>query len=236
MDVHNARQESSQLKVQFTSEHFIFYSIDKDKPCLKDLSETLETNYSRITATFKPELPSKIRVRVYPDIDEFQISIGWLESLDWFVGCLTKQEIRMVSPLNPGKIHSYHSLLIVAVHEFAHLVQSALSVDSATPLWLDEGVAMYEAGQMDEHGRRAIARCIKNDCVPSLNELESGKLCQSESYEFYYTIAEFIVTKFGYDKLIKLIKAPTDYQDIFGISGEEFENQWLSYLAGAYCL
>jgi hypothetical protein len=46
-------------------------------------------------------------------------------------------------------------------------------------------------------------------------------------YKFSHSIVDFIVKKYGYDKLVTLIKTPTDFEKVLGITKDEFQKQWM---------
>lgn len=224
---------SLELKVE--SKHFIVSCSMADEKCIKDVLNTFESNYDRVTGDLKCKLNEKVKVNIYPDINAFHKAIGNPNAPDWLVGTANGGIIRMVSPLNPGKVHNYSSMIKVVVHEFTHIVQGKISNHLYDmPLWLSEGTAVYEAGQIDNSLRRFVSNGIKNSTVPSLDDMNSNKFSDIGGYQYSYTVVEFIVKNYGYDRLIDLIKSPDDFKDILGISKEEFEKQWKDYLNKNY--
>lgn len=95
------------IKFQLSTDHFVFYSCDKDKKCLKDFSDTLNDNYERILNDLDVTLYGKVAVYIYPDIDTYHKEINRPNAPDWSVGSTRNNNtILMVSPLNPGESHS----------------------------------------------------------------------------------------------------------------------------------
>lgn len=116
------RENTSSLNMEFTSENFNLYSKKQDVKVLEDLSKVLESNYVRISKDMQTSFDSKIDVFIYPDTKAFHSAINYLDAPDWVVGAASKNELKMVSPLNPGSAHSYESLMKAIVHELAHTV------------------------------------------------------------------------------------------------------------------
>lgn len=228
-------EESDDLiKLRKETEHFQFYCVESDAECLEDFAETLEENYFKITTDLKADLDFKVKVHVYKDIDTFHKSTGRTDAPDWVVGTAYGNGIQMVSPLNPGGIHSYESLIKVVVHEFTHVViNNIASPGLMVPLWLHEGVAMYEAKQTDQ--LYEVGKWVKRNMIPQLDSLESygtyDTMSENKVYPFSYTLIEYIINEYGIEKLNEFIRSPSDYNNAFGVDKDEFEQAWKDYLS-----
>ena len=143
----------------------------------------------------------------------------------------------MVSPNNAGTSHNYDQMLQVAVHEFTHSVIWGIEKESAIPIWLNEGIAEYEARQMNEKREKSVRTMLTMESVPTLNDM---KMCNSTEfgnmggYELSYTIVEYIVSEYGYEKLNLLVRNPADFESAFGVSQADFETGWLDFITENY--
>lgn len=230
-------QSADTTELRKETEHFQFYCAESDAECLKDLAETLEGNYSRITSDLNADLGFKVKVYLYKDINTFHKAIGQIDAPDWVVGAAFGNDIQMVSPLRPGRIHNYDSLIKVVVHEFTHVViKNISSPEVIIPQWLNEGVATYEAKQTDQ--LYGIGKLIRLDRIPSIETLESNSsydaMSDNKLYQFSYTLAEFIINKYGIEKLNNFIRSPSDYSGILGVDNNDFEQAWKDYLKVKY--
>lgn len=223
------------FKLQMENKNFEFYSYNKDKKCLADLSKILEENYNRISKELNITLKEKVIIEVYPDIKAFHDAMGSPNAPNWVVGTGWKNKIEMVSPLNPGGQHTYDTLMQVVVHEFTHVVISNINSDlESIPIWLNEGIAAYEAKQMSSNSRSAIKEKLDSNDVPSLSEMNSSNFSEVGGYVFSYTAIEYLIENYGYDTIVLLIKTPTDLEKILGNSMMEFENSWKNHLKENY--
>lgn len=223
------------FKLQMENENFKFYSFNQDKDCLDDLAKVLKDNYSRISKDLNINLKDKIIIEIYPDINSYHNSIGSPNAPDWVVGTGWGNKIKMVSPLNPGKQHTYETLKQVVVHEFTHVAISSINSNlDSIPLWLNEGTAVYEAKQMSDNTRVAIKEKVNNNEIPSLSKMSPENFSATGGYAFSYTAIEYIVKNYGYDTLISLLKTPTNLEKIIGTNMIEFEGNWRSYLKENY--
>lgn len=229
------RENTSSLPLKFTSKNFKFYSENEDSKALRGLSKTLENNYPRIIKNMQTTFNSKIDVFIYPNIKAFHRAVGYPDAPDWVVGAAGKNELKMVSPLNPGRTHTYESLMKAIVHELAHTVvlNERKNGQVGLPNWLNEGYAYYEAKQLTEAERAKIQSALLNNEILSWNELEQANTTEFGEiggYGISATIIEFLVTTYGFDKLKQFIITPENVEGIYKVSKSDLEILWLEYL------
>ena len=231
-----AGQNTDSMSLAKESQHFAFYSTKGDNGVLESLASILENNYARITNRLGVQLERKINVKIFPDVKSFHVAINRPAAPDWFVGSCVGDTILMVSPLNPGSVHTYESLMQVIVHEFVHIaVYYALGekVINELPKWLSEGYAQYEAGQINEHIRKSVRSTLTNRIPPTWKQLDAASAMefgQMNGYGLSVTIVEFLIETYGIDKLISLIKEPEHIETIYGLTENTLEKQWIHYI------
>jgi hypothetical protein len=230
-------QNNDSLNLAKESQHFDYYSANGDIKVLDSLAITLENNYSRITNHLGIQIDKKIKVKVFPNIQAFHAAINLPDAPDWVVGgTLNTDEIMMVSPLHPGSIHTYESLMQVIVHEFTHIAVYYACGDKGVtglPRWLNEGYAQYEAGQVNEHIRKIVELSVIAKTPPTWTQLDTVSVMEfgnMNGYGLSVTIVEFLVVTYGIDKLVLLIKEPENFEIIYGLSEYTLEKQWIQYL------
>ena len=221
-------QAKDSIKLQFENENFTFHSFDKDKECIEDLTKALDENYDTITNNYKVSLKDKVKIVIYSNIDAFHNNMGMQNSPDWVAGSAWRNEIYMVSPLNPGTVHTYDSLMKVIVHEFVHVVQYDIYPYNYPKRWLAEGLASYEAGQIPNKTIMKVK--IDGGKIPTLSDMNSKNFAENDGYDFSYTVAEYLVKEYGYEPIIDMIKTPQKMEEILGKSLDEFEKDWINYL------
>ncbi|MBU2465108.1 MAG: hypothetical protein KJ615_02095, partial [Bacteroidetes bacterium] len=234
-DATQKQKNNSSLSLALTTAHFEFYSKEKDSGVLEDLAKELEKNYAEITGHMRTEFKEKIRVYIYPDLSAFHKAVNYPEAPDWVVGAAGKNELKMVSPLNPGSAHSYESLMQAIVHEFAHTVVLNIREHGAVglPNWLNEGYAYYEADQLTPSQRRALQSRISQKTIPEWDEIREASTSQfgeMGGYEISATIIEFLVQSYGFDKLRQFIITPGSVEKIYGMSEVMLEKLWMDYM------
>jgi len=231
-----AGQNNDSLTLAKESQHFAFYSAKGDIGILDSLAVILENNYARITKRLGIQIKKKINVKVFPDIKSFHVSINYPDAPDWVVGSCMGDELLMVSPLNPGSVHNYESLMQVIVHEFVHIaVYYAIGdkVVTGLPKWLNEGYAQYEAGQINEHIRKSVESSLREKVPPTWTQLNTASAMEfghMNGYGLSVTIVEFLVVTYGIDKLVFLIKESENIETIYGLPENTLEKQWIQYI------
>tara|TARA_R110002012_G_scaffold298643_1_gene497214 strand:+ start:1183 stop:2295 length:1113 start_codon:yes stop_codon:yes gene_type:complete len=236
IDYDNFKKENtSSLTLEFTSENFNFYSEKQDIKVLEDLSNVLESNYLRLTKDMQTNFNSKIDVFIYPNIKSFHNAINQPDAPDWAVGAASKNELKMVTPLNPGSVHSYESLMKAIVHELTHTIVLNFRKQGLVglPNWLNEGYAYYEANQLNEAQREVVHTQLLNKTIPSWNELEKANNYQfgdMNGYPISATIIEFLEKSYGLVKLKQFIIEPENVEKIYEVTKEKLEDLWLKDL------
>jgi hypothetical protein len=222
-------------KLQYSNDYFDFYLEDKDIKVLNDLEKTLNKNFLELTDIMQTSFADKIAVIIYPDIKEFHKAINIENAPDWVVGAAGKNELKIVSPLNPGNVHNYESLIKSIVHELCHSVVINMREQGQVglPKWLDEGFAFYYAKQLTKEIKKDILNGAKQSEIPSwefLNNAGTVEFGDNNGYVFSASIVEFLVNNYGYDSIRKLILQPSSFQNIFGLSEVDLQKKWRNFL------
>jgi|GEM_PF-578283 len=210
------------IPMQAETEHFKFYSKDQDKNCINNISNTLETNYLRVTKDLKATLNQKINVYIYSTLDEFHKGIGKPNARSWVVGEAQGNTIHLPCVSSATTI----------VHEFTHVVENNINATkNGIPIWLNEGTANFEAIQKyPEQYNQVLSIAKSSNKFPTLSDLETDSYTfgNKGGYEFSYSIVDYIVKTYGQDKLVALIKSPSDFEKILGVSKEDFQKKWVN--------
>lgn len=229
----NNKIDKSNMIQLLESNHFKFYSKEQDKECLKDLSSVLEDNYTRITNDLHTPLNKKVDIYIYSDLSTYHKAIDQPDAPSWVVGNAVwgSNAIQMVNPLNADG-RPYSDFMKVIVHEFTHVVVRNINSDvKGIPIWLNEGVAVLEAEQ-NSGVHQVLLNSKSTEKFPTLKDLEIDPITfgKDNGYEFSYSIVDYINKTYGYEKLIALIKAPSKFNNILGVSKDNFQRNWIANL------
>lgn len=163
-----------------------------------------------------------------------------------FVAGRAAPEIRtLFAEIAPGQIDS-DWVDVVIPHELTHLVFDTATANAyhQPPLWLNEGLAVYESEGYGAADRGRVRDAVRGDALLPLAGL-SGAFPQRQDL-FYLSYAEsvsaidFLVRTYGQPKLVQLIRGYADgvtddeaFRSATGAGLGQFEEAWLSSLGAA---
>lgn len=226
------KEDDNTLSLKQESDHFIFYSTNKDEKILDDLEKSLEDNYDRISKNLGVSLKKKVNTSIYPDIESFHKGIGMRDTGDWLVGLARDGEMFMVSPLNPGTVHTYDALIKVVVHEYVHILVGEIA--NYTHPYLNEGIAVVESNQIDENTKAYLKHITKLNKLPSIYDMEKNYSNLENRYQVSGGFVEFLVNTYGYDKVTKIIAEPDEIENITEFSKDVLLESWKEYITKNY--
>ncbi|MBU2700527.1 hypothetical protein Ga0466249_001619 [Sporomusaceae bacterium BoRhaA] len=229
----------NKLNLRKETEHFTIYYNEIDKTCINKVSAVLENNYNKITNHFNQQLQEKLTIEIHSDLNQLHLALGFPNAPDWIRGGLGIGKIVIASPLNPPRGSEFDNVLNTAVHEFVHIIVN--KINAATPRWLNEGIAGYEAKDNDENWiRKTVKNGLVSNKIPTFKDLDTGEdfetFFKRNGYPYSYTIVESIIEEFGYDKLCNFIKSPNNFVAAFGITENQLQNKWMEYIRKNYLL
>jgi hypothetical protein len=206
------------LDLALDTAHFTLRYSTPARSLMTAYGEALEANWPRITADLaQPGLP-RIEGLFHPDAAAFTAATGYHAS---------------GSVEGPSRFHvvalPYDATL--PVHEFAHNVTLHLAPGVANdPVWLWEATAVYEAGQFVAPS--SLPALVAGD-FPALAELDRGAGGVS-IYDVGFTIGEYIVERWGFDGLRRLLVARGDTLAALGVPFDQFERGWRDFVTARY--
>lgn len=151
-----------------------------------------------------PEKP--IEIYVYASTTDLQGAM--IFSQEWTGGVAFSQFGIIAISIPPMRLGWGKKAL---VHELTHLVvhQATFSPYAQLPTWLDEGLAMYNEGELDPFLNSYLERAIAQDSLISVRTLCSPFSAEPEkaylSYAQSYSVVKYLLTNYGQDKMLDLL-------------------------------
>lgn len=226
--------ESAKAKlftVVFTVENFMLYAAEEDELVVQDVADALLTKSSEINDALDFDYQAAVVVEIFPDQDSLD-QYGMNPEMQGFYAYSGDQHIQMVSPRisTPLPQIDYAQRVLIAVHEYTHLVLNAINSD--LPIWLAEGTAIY-IGPHDVY-RYVCLNDFPFDQVPTFIQLEQsyGQVQNADLYA--YSIVDFIANNYGVDKLNRLIRSPDMIEEILGETRTDIDFEWKLFIENNY--
>ncbi len=132
-------------------------------------------------------------------------------------------------------------------HELTHLVihQMTFNPYIGLPVWLNEGLAMYNEGALDVGLSSLFGKAIAQNSLISVRSLSSPFSAYSEetslSYAQSYSIVEFLISNYGQDKMLELLntfRAGSSYdgalKKVYGFDMDSLNTLWRDYVTREY--
>lgn len=233
--------DSDDVILRSASQHFKYYSTLTDATVIDTIRVLLESNLQRVSALYGFSIDDTIDVKIYPDFETFHANVDWpaVDVPITLVGqCVGPDEIKFISPLNSEPINTYSEILTVAVHESMHAIHFHVYDRSGTyfpPTWIFEGFAAYESNQLPNPD--IIRQQILNDNLPLIEQFNDADFfSENYGYHFCYTIFEYLLSEYGYQRMSTLLVYPTliTYCLGDGVTMETLNTGWHEFLWDNY--
>lgn len=128
-------------------------------------------------------------------------------------------------------------------HELSHVVihQATYNPFGDIPRWLNEGLAMYAEGPLEQEYTTALQRALAQGKLISLKSLSSNFPADPAqatlSYAQSYSVVKYLIDTYGRDKMAALLatfKEGSTYdgalRKVYGLNTEELDAAWQSSL------
>ncbi len=213
------------------TKNFRFVYTETDESFVREFSQKIETIRPRLLKDFQMQQVPLTTFKIYPDLESYHNGVLIPGAPEWQQGRVwTESEIKLVSP---SYLHAEQGEVIsddLLVHEYIHILHwNKMGDPNAIPKWLWEGVALYK-GCCSWGNVKALDYLDKGD-YPSLREINWNSQMQ---YELGYYLVEFIVTQWGWDKILDLITSNGDIKHSLGMPVKKFEEQFYQYMQEKY--
>jgi hypothetical protein len=183
-----------------------------------------------------PERP--IKIYIYASTDNLKGAMVY--SQEWTGGVAFTDFGIIAISIPPSELDWGKKAL---VHELTHLVvhQATFSPYGQLPLWLDEGLAMYNEGELDPVFRSYLDEAILEGKLISVRSLCSPFSAYSEkaslSYAQSYSLVEYLLDNYGQGKmldLLALLKQGSTYDEalteVYGFDIDGLDALWRATL------
>ncbi|WP_147433393.1 extracellular solute-binding protein [Paenibacillus ginsengarvi] len=201
-----------------------------------DFTSILRQNFRRITSALNFNPHTKIAYEIYPDRES--IFPGAYPPNQSFIGSFRQLNVvKIVSPLNPGPRFNYHGIVRHSLALYSNAL--AKQLNPQIPTFLLHGIGQY-LGQIwsREQVRSRVTSIYRQRELPSITYLRvidtTIKFSQIGGRELSYTLIDFIVTRYSWDALQRLLRDLGNLESIFGRTPSQFEAEWKMFLMEQY--
>jgi hypothetical protein len=210
-----------------------------DDSFAQELMDTCKEGLARLTQDIGtyPERP--IKIYIYASTSDLKGAMIFPQ--EWTGGVAFTAFSTIAIGISPAQLDWGKRAL---VHELTHLVvhQATFSPYGQLPLWLDEGLAMYNEGELEPVFCSYLQEAILEDKLISVRSLCSPFSAYAEkallSYAQSYSLVEYLLDNYGQDKMLELLtilKQGSTYDEalieIYGFDIDGLDALWQGTLA-----
>ena len=148
---------------------------------------------------FSPHRPEKIRINLINNRQKLDRVLGW-QTPSWFVANTHEHTISILQPDRANQINPRRFCTVIK-HELIHVYIGSIN---KSPLhWLDEGLALYLAGQSKQNviPEKHFIFQTKN----LFQKIGYHTFCDKSGYIFSYHLVKFLVKNLGLSAVINLL-------------------------------
>ena len=205
----------------------------------RELMDTCEEGLARLTQDIGTYSERPIKIYIYASTSDLQGAMIFPQ--EWTGGVAFTEFSTIAIGISPARLDWGKRAL---VHELTHLVvhQATFSPYGQLPIWLDEGLATYNEGELDPVFRSYLERAILEDELISVRSLCSPFSAETEkaclSYAQSYSLVEYLLDNYGQDRmldLLTLLKQGSTYDEalteVYGFDIDGLDARWRGTLA-----
>jgi len=172
----------------------------------QELMGTCQEGLVRLTEDIGTYPEKPIKIYIYASIGDLQGAMIFPQ--EWTGGAAFTAFSTIAIGIPPSELEWGKRAL---VHELTHLAvhQATFSPYGQLPIWLDEGLATYNEGELDPVFRSTLEEAILEDelisvrslCSPFSAETEKARLSYAQSY----SLVEYLLDNYGQDRMLELL-------------------------------
>ena len=218
-----------------TEGKIVLYWYDADQTFGQELLSSAVESLARLEENVGVELEKPIKIIVYQSKADMQ------EALTSRGEIFEEQIITLGVVMAPDIVllHGTHQDVDVTIaHELTHVVVGLATENpyADIPAWLNEGLAMYNEGELRSGNAQAVEKGIRENRLLSVRSLTAPTGNPDEVNLFYgevYSLVDFLLQTYGKEKMGELLKvfkegSLTDeaLMKVYGFDQDELDAQW----------
>ena len=229
---------------EYRCQHFLIYYKEAPEDFVKNVEEAAEQEYQEIARSLGFtryegwSWENRAKIYIYDDQEQY---VG-AKNLSWSHGmALVQQKVIRTFPAAAG---FFDSLL---PHELGHIIfREFVGYKSKIPLWVDEGVAMYQEKARRWGVNKVVAKAITDGKFISLKEMSRMTLSNEtdqDTVELFYaeaaSVVYYMITELGEYRFVNFcreLKEGARFEDAIHRAYVRFDNlddlngAWVKYL------
>ena len=226
----------------YTTDHFEIYYYPELEEHLERVASYAESAYEKISAALRHDLAEKVPLVVFKTHSEFeQQNIIPSDIPEGVLAFAEPQRGRMVLPIDEPSDQLYRLITHELTHRFEFDIIPRSLIRRSVPLWVDEGLADYMAGDWRPLDLMLLRDLAVADIVPKMSEFDEygGFASPRLVYNLGHAAFEFIESRWGEEGIQQYLFAlrknvigggENVYDDALRLTAEEFDQEFDKYI------
>ncbi len=251
-DANRAFEESAALTYRINDNRYTWKSISKgiinlywyqgDNSFAQALMDTAQSSIAKLTQDTGARPDKSIDIYIYASSQDLQGSM--IYPSEWTGGVSFSRYNIITIGISPSNLNWGKSAM---THELTHniIAQVIFNPYSDLPVWLNEGLAMYNQGPLTAQFTAPLINACRNDTLLSVKMISSPFSAYAEkanlAYAESYTLVDFLIQNYGAQKISELLqafKAGNTHDDAFikvlGFDLDGLNQRWQPWVKSAY--
>ncbi|MBI5913169.1 hypothetical protein HY839_01870 [Candidatus Azambacteria bacterium] len=179
-----------------------------------------------------------IVIRLHESRANYEKRIG-MKTPPWHVGNTSADgsiDILHPNSFEKQSSHPKSDFIKILKHELWHAFAKKIVGAAAIPVWLNEGIAMYVAGQVDQYKNQRGYYIEENYVAKLSTEYGWSVYANHDAYKHACLFTSFLIEKYSFEKILGLLRSlnknyyhpqfEEKFKEIFGISLSEAERNF----------
>jgi hypothetical protein len=249
VDASGNKLKTTPAQVRFDDTRFSWQKITEGKVTIywyegkesfaQDIMSTSQQALERLSKDTGAFLAEPIRIYIYANANDLRGSMIFPQ--EWTGGVSFTQFSCIAIGISSTNL-SWGRRAIA--HELTHLVTHQMTFNpyNEIPVWLEEGIAMFNEGPMQTTFSSQLKNAISTNKLISLQTLSSPFSAYAEqsylSYAESYSVIDYLIRTYGKDKMFQLLdtfRQGSTYDGalnkVYGIDTEGLNAQWQKSIA-----
>jgi hypothetical protein len=218
------------------------YWYQGDNAFAQALMDTAQSSLIKLADDTGASPQKPISIYIYANSDDLQGSM--IFPSEWTGGVSFTQYNIITIGISPANLDWGKGAM---THELTHNVvgQVIFNPYNEIPVWLNEGLAMRSEGKLTNQFSQPLAQAIKSNKLLTVRMISSPFSAYSDkanlSYAESYTVVEFVIEKYGAEKMSELLLAfkkgntfDGAFQQVLGIDLDALNQEWQTWIKTTY--
>ncbi|MDP3997767.1 MAG: hypothetical protein Q8P73_04685 [bacterium] len=177
----------------------------EEKHLLEQEVFSITKNFQKL---FETKLNAPMTIRLHFSRKSFDKQLG-RHTQEWEVGNISQENTLNIFHPDAMEKYSTHNraeFTSILKHEIAHIFISHPARGKTVPLWLNEGLAMYLAGQVQDYSSSANYYIEKSFYEKISTQQGWDKHANYEAYKYACLFVYFLIKRYSIKTLLTLLK------------------------------